>query len=183
MKAEADELTLCATNGLLLGLIETPVADESVLTPFEVIIPAATVKSLIKLLPLKSRCIITVFYTKLLFEWEDGIYESRTLDGEFPNLDTLISPAIVEFDEPTVCFNPKLLSMMSKAVDGTMIIKTNRKNDPVLIKDSHKEGSTFLLMPARWDETQKDAEAAKAKAEAKQAEKEAARVKEESEAA
>lgn len=165
LESNGEKLLAVATNGHMLGYIELPVAEESVLTPFTAIISAPTVKSLIGMLSKESRCILTVFDSKIMFDWETSSLETQLIEGEYPNWRLVVSEKLLKLDVPAVAFDPKYLAALCKSISGTVGLKIGRADDAVLLQDSLAEGARFLLMPKRWTEAMQEAEAARMKAE------------------
>ncbi len=134
IRVEAEKLVAIATDSFRLSqkIIDIPKNMESM----NVVIPGRSLDELSKILETNlEEILIHLNHKSILFEYGTVLFQSRLLDGNFPETSRLIPmefPIIIKFNKDKLFVAIERASLLSSKEGSSSIVKLNLRNDNVV---------------------------------------------------
>lgn len=134
IRVEGEKLVAIATDSFRLSqkMIEIPKNFENM----NVVIPGRSLDELIKVLELNlEEVLIHLDHKSILFEYGNILFQSRLLDGNFPETSRLIPlefPIVIKFNKNDLFIAIERASLLSQKDGATSIVKLYLRNDNVV---------------------------------------------------
>lgn len=134
IRVEGEKLVAIATDSFRLSqkMIEIPKNFENM----NVVIPGRSLDELIKVLELNlEEVLIHLDHKSILFEYGNVLFQSRLLDGNFPETSRLIPlefPIVIKFNKNDLFIAIERASLLSQKDGATSIVKLYLRNDNVV---------------------------------------------------
>jgi DNA polymerase-3 subunit beta len=133
-KVDGNKLTSIATDSYRLSQKEIELKESY--EPLNIIVPGKSLEELIKVLNNNNDMVeIHIDHSKVLFKYNNILFQSRLLEGNYPETSKLIPtefPTVIKFNKEDLSTAIERASLLSSRDGNNAIVKLNLRKDNVI---------------------------------------------------